>query len=517
MKKAFILLFSVFALQQAVAQIYTYPGLGKQFSTSYSTGTARMQALGGASSALGADLSALTGNPAGLGFYTRSEVNMSLAYTGIHTKSSYLATADEASESQIQMPTLGMVISSNNLGGGEWHGSFGFGYSRQAIFIQPIQISGTNNRSSLLDNFIEKANDKGATGATLDDEYDSYSGTASSAEALAYQTYLINPNSVTGGAPFERFQPLLPTNQYGTASNSGALTSWDFAYGATYRDQFYVGAALHFSKISSSSSTTWEDEFVGAKNVAGFQYAETLLTNGSGIALSLGGIYKVNPSLRLSLAFRSPTYYDQMNETYDARLFPNVIGIPAIGSTGNPITITKVNPMRLTTNEFTYQFLSPMKVSGGFAFFFSKKGFLTADLEYVGYGGMKVYSAELGGGANQAFQTKYNGQIARNFEGALNIIVGSDIRISPSLSVRGGAALFGGGYATSYDTIDRNALQFSGGIGYRKSNFYLDLTAIQRTQKDAYTPYTLKNAADFSSATLDITTTQFMLGGGIYF
>jgi hypothetical protein len=517
MKKAFILLFSVFALQQAVAQIYTYPGLGKQFSTSYSTGTARMQALGGASSALGADLSALTGNPAGLGFYTRSEVNMSLAYTGIQTKSSYLATADEASESQIQMPTLGMVISSNNLGGGEWHGSFGFGYSRQAIFIQPIQISGTNNRSSLLDNFIEKANDKGATGATLDDEYDSYSGTASSAEALAYQTYLINPNSVTGGAPFERFQPLLPTNQYGTASNSGALTSWDFAYGATYRDQFYVGAALHFSKISSSSSTTWEDEFVGAKNVAGFQYAETLLTNGSGIALSLGGIYKVNPSLRLSLAFRSPTYYDQMNETYDARLFPNVIGIPAIGSTGNPITITKVNPMRLTTNEFTYQFLSPMKVSGGFALFFSKKGFLTADLEYVGYGGMKVYSAELGGGANQAFQTKYNSQIARNFEGALNIKVGSEIRISPSLSVRGGAALFGGGYAASYDTIDRNALQFSGGIGYRKSNFYLDLTAIQRTQKDAYTPYTLKNAADFSSATLDITTTQFMLGGGIYF
>ncbi len=517
MKKAFILLFSVCTLQQAVAQIYTYPGLGKQFSTSYSTGTARMQALGGASSALGADLSALTGNPAGLGFYTRSEVNISLAHTGIQTKSSYLAKTDEASESQIQMPTLGMVISSNNLGGGEWHGSFGFGYSRQAIFIQPIQISGTNNRSSLLDNFIEKANDKGATGATLDEEYDSYSGTASSAEALAYQTYLINPNSVTGGAPFERFQPLLPTNQYGTASNSGALTSWDFAYGATYRDQFYLGAALHFSKISSSSSTTWEDEFVGAKNVAGFQYAETLLTNGSGIALSLGGIYKVNPSLRLSLAFRSPTYYDQMNETYDARLFPNVIGIPAIGSTGNPITITKVNPMRLTTNEFTYQFLSPMKVSGGFALFFSKKGFLTADLEYVGYGGMKVYSAELGGGANQAFQTKYNGQIARNFEGALNIKVGSEIRISPSLSVRGGAALFGGGYAASYDTIDRNALQFSGGIGYRKSNFYLDLTAIQRTQKDAYTPYTLKNAADFSSATLDITTTQFMLGGGIYF
>ena len=59
MKKALFLFFSVFALNEAVAQIYTYPLLSKQFSTSYSTGTARMQALGGANSALGADLSSL--------------------------------------------------------------------------------------------------------------------------------------------------------------------------------------------------------------------------------------------------------------------------------------------------------------------------------------------------------------------------------------------------------------------------------------------------------------------------
>jgi hypothetical protein len=206
-----------------------------------------------------------------------------------------------------------------------------------------------------------------------------------------------------------------------------------------------------------------------------------------------------------------------MNETYDARLFPDVIGIPSIGSTGNPIIITKVNPMRLTTNEFSYQLTTPMRVTGGLAFFFSKKGFLTADLEYVGYNAMRVSSAELGAGANQAFKTKYNGQISRNFEGALNVKVGSEIRVTPSISVRGGVAMFGGGYAQSYDTIDRNALQFSGGIGYRKSNFYLDLTAIRRTQKDAYTPYTLKNTADFSSALLDLTSTQIMIGGGIYF
>ncbi len=192
---------------------------------------------------------------------------MSLAFTGVQTKSTYLSSSDQASESQLQVPTLGMVISSNTLSGSDWHGSFGFGYSRQAIFIQPIQVSGTNNRSSLLDDFIEKANDKDATGASLDEEYDTSSGTASSAEALAYQTFLINPNFRTGGAPFERFQPLLPTYQQGFASNSGALTSWDFAYGASYRDKFYLGAALHFSKITASSTTNWKEEYIGANMI----------------------------------------------------------------------------------------------------------------------------------------------------------------------------------------------------------------------------------------------------------
>ena len=48
MKKALFLIFGVLALNDAVAQIYTYPLLSKQFSTSYATGTARMQAIGGA-------------------------------------------------------------------------------------------------------------------------------------------------------------------------------------------------------------------------------------------------------------------------------------------------------------------------------------------------------------------------------------------------------------------------------------------------------------------------------------
>ena len=60
-------------------------------------------------------------------------------------------------------------------------------------------------------------------------------------------------------------------------------------------------------------------------------------------------------------------------------------------------------------------------------------------------------------------------------------------------------------------------LQFSGGIGYRSNQFYVDLTGYQRTGKDAFTPYTLKNTADYSSATLTLTQSQFLVSAGVYF
>jgi len=43
------------------------------------------------------------------------------------------------------------------------------------------------------------------------------------------------------------------------------------------------------------------------------------------------------------------------------------------------------------------------------------------------------------------------------------------------------------------------------------------LTAYQRTSKDAFTPYALKSSADYSSASLNLTSMQFMIGGGVYF
>jgi hypothetical protein len=205
-----------------------------------------------------------------------------------------------------------------------------------------------------------------------------------------------------------------------------------------------------------------------------------------------------------------------MAERLTGITYPRIFGVPS-ELDGNPITITKVNPVRLLPNEFAYQLLTPFKFSAGAAYFFGKRALLSFDAEYMNYDGMRVAATELGAFANQQFKDRYNGQIKSNFQSVLNIKAGAEIRVSSTWSVRGGVASYGQIFAPSYDSIDRTQFQISAGLGYRTNAFYIDLGVWQRTGKDAYTPYTLKNAADFSSAALQITNTQIVLGGGVYF
>ena len=494
------------------AQIYTYPLLAKQFSTSYATGSARMQGMGGSQSVLGADLSSIAGNAAGLGFYSRSEIGLNLAYLSANTQANYLDESSTSDNSMIHMPNFGIVISGEYLSSSSWRGAFGIGYSRQIVLTQPLEINGTNNRSSFLDNLIQRAGDKGATGASLDDEYDSYYNTADSREAAAYQAYLINPNAQSGGAPFERYLPNLPTVQSGYAENSGSVSQWDISYGAAYQDRLYIGMGMHFSKLTATMTQRWEESFPNNNFVAGWGLEEQLNTDGSGISISLGAIYKLKPNLRVALNVQTPTYYDQLIEQYAGNLTPQISSIPVTGG-----YITRVKPVKLTPNEFSYQLATPFRISGGMAYFFGKRGLLSADVELVNFSGMYISSAELSPFANQQFKDKYNTQISRNFQSALNLKLGAEVRISAAWTLRGGLASYGNGFKTTYDPIDRSQLQISAGMGYRSSTYYLDLAYVQRTGKDAYTPYSLKNAADYASAALNISQTQISVGGGLFF
>ncbi len=498
-------------------QVLSYPSIGKQFSSTAETGTARMRALGGNFTAIGADVSSISGNAAGLGYYNRSELNLTGNFNVSGISSNYIGTETSRTESQIGLIGFGLVLSGENWQNENWKGNFGIAYSKQLMFNQSFSLLGLNNVSSLLDQYIQTANKNGETGASLDNQYDYNSNSALSQEALAYQSYLINPDNKTGGAPFSRFEPNLPTQQSGYFAQAGYQSQWDFSYGLSYRQKFFIGAGVHFAKIQSTMRNSWDETFEGAKYVSGFGYQEKLEMNGTGYSVSLGVIYKVNNRLRAGFNFQTPTFFKQVNEQLTGNISTRAISIPSYDSNNNPINITKVGNVYLATNEFTYQLTTPMRIEGGLAYFFGKKGFLTMDVEMINYASIKVSSDELGISDNQKFMTKYNGLAQKYFQSDLNLKLGAEIRLDKNFSLRGGIGQLGAGYQKKYDSIDRTQFQFSGGLGYKSEGFYIDLAVVHRTHKEAYTPYVLDNSANFASSALTKNQTNVSLTAGLYF
>lgn len=500
------------------AQIRSYPMMAKWISGPSQGQTARMAGLGGNFQAIGADPSNITGNPAGLGYYQRSELSLSAGFTQTQVNAQYLGQSNNQDQQRLWLPNANLILAGEPSRTGEWLGSFGVAYARQQWLDLPFSIQGSNNRSSILDQFIETANANGATGQSLDDLYYPALNAADSPEAVAYQTYLINP-SANGGAPFTRFEKGNTVNQSGVASNSGFQSQWSFAYGASYLKKLYLGLSMHFLRFRQNAQFDWDEQFQNANNVQGFLYRERLATSGSGIQLQLGLIYHLKPNLRMAVSFQSPGYFDQISERFSGGLSPRVFSIPTFDGNGKPIELgpNDVKAINLNVNDFTYSLRTPMKVGGGLAYFFGKKGFLSVDLEMVNYGGMHLSSGELSPMERVRFENYRNGQIKSYFESALNVKVGGEWRLMPKLTLRGGYARFDDGYKSNFDPIDRGIQQFSLGLGYRVQAYYLDLSAQHRSWKDAYTPYELKDPSAYASASLKFQQTQIILSTGVYF
>ena len=128
-----------------------------RFSQTIPGGTARIQGLAGTSIALGADISSIFNNPAGIGLYNRSVFTITPAYTFNTTKSEYLGETREMDGDKFGLPNLGVVFSTRKNQVGGWQGgAFGFGINKINDFNQSLRYTGTNTTSSIVDYFIHR-------------------------------------------------------------------------------------------------------------------------------------------------------------------------------------------------------------------------------------------------------------------------------------------------------------------------------------------------------------------------
>ena len=82
-----------------------------------------------------------------------------------------------------------------------------------------------------------------------------------------------------------------------------------------------------------------------------------------------------------------------------------------------------------------------------------------------------------------------NQDIKSVFDVAHNFRFGAEFRLTSSIYLRGGYALYGSGFAKDEDNRDNSYKILSGGIGIRQSNFYFDVSYARRSNNADYFMY----------------------------
>ncbi len=481
--KFFFALIPALALGSAVAEAQD---LNEAFNLSNLTvqGTARSMGFGGALGSVGGDFSAISVNPGGLGIYRSSELSFSPAFKVNAASSTYQGNNDNAANVRLGISNFGVVFTDAPKGKRyerrDWKAvSFAMGMNRVADFNHDYTYNGNNKTGSASLAFESSANQD--------------SNNVNDPSTLAYMGYysgLLNgylPGSYTTRVPLAG-----GINQLNSVKERGSINEYVFSLGGNYKEKLMLGATLGIPSIKYSRVSDYTESLLpgNTNNPYHFQsltYNNNLTITGTGVNLKVGAIYKVADYFRVGLAIHSPTIYN-LHDVTDYGLSTAVEGALHNVSTGND----------LSQIVFDYQFVTPIRSVASATFILKKFGFITADYEYVSYSTMRfIYPDGMDGMYSYAYEAKQiNNAIKDMYHGASNLRIGAEAKITRYFMLRGGFGYYGNPYKTPYVPSER--IDISGGVGYRKADFFADFAFVNSHYQFAEQPY---NNIDYTYVT----------------
>lgn len=519
----FLNIFLCFFGFQTYAQSRLYANTAFQLSDLTQSGTARMQGLGGNQAALGGDASNIFGNPAGLGFYNRSEFSLSPGLYLANKDATYIGNSTKDSKSNPNIGHFALVLAGEPRNNSDWRRTtLAISYSKQVNANTSLSYGGTNNRSSIIDNITQLAGN--VPTRTLDEDFIPRNNSALSVESAFFNLYLIDALSDNG--PYRRPVPLSRASfeQTGRSEVTGGSSQWTFAYAGNYLDKLYLGFSGGFSRHNYVRRNTLDERFVNGGAFQGLSYREDVNITGSGLFLSAGAIYRANDFLQIGASIHSPTW-SALQMTYEENVSVNVPSgrVPVFDVSGRPVTNAQgqqafdqlsFTSVRVEPFDFEYSMRTPFRAQGGITFFAGKKGFITASAEYVGFRGMSMSNVN-----DADFKTDNRSIVRSSFNNVVNLRAGGELRLE-NFRVRVGGGYLQNPYNQNFDVegkLDRSKLYFSSGLGYRNDRFFVDLAGTFLTTKDAFAPYTLNNPANYFAAQLKATSISAVLSCGVFF
>jgi hypothetical protein len=453
-----------------------------RYSTVNYFGTTRSMTMGGAFGAVGADFSVLSTNPAGLGLYKTSEVSFTPLVSQAQTKSGLFGKSATDDRYNFAFSSAGGVLTAeypNRLETPGWRFvQFGFGINRLLDFNNRILMEGFNDNNSLLTGYVEYAN--------------MYGVNKNSPEELAEKANLIFEEEGT----FYSDMPNGGVLQRKSISTEGSMNEVVLSAAANYSDKLYVGITLGFPYIRYYEQSVYTETDVENRNeyFRSFTLREQLETTSTGFNIKAGVIARPVDWLRLGVAYHSPTFFTNMNDVWSSQIdsyFDKDIENKSVSS-------------RL--GEFSYELTTPMKAIGSMALLIGQFGMVSAEYQFTDYRDARMRPTGEFYEVNDAIQGSYKAQNIFRF--------GTEWRYGP-FSVRGGYAMYESPFANNINDGERKSYSF--GLGYRESDFFMDLGFVQTKMSEKYFLYNPMNGTDMPVAKNDYTATHLMMTLGFKF
>ncbi len=498
----------------------------------YSFGTARTAAMGGAFSSLGADLSSMSMNPAGLGMYRSSEFSFSPSVTWTDTKSKATAsnyvTNDKTRYDRFALGNIGLAINTFQSTGTLTSFTFGFAYNKLADFNYRSNIGLDDQLNSIADVFARQLD--GIPSSQL-----SYRATPS-----PWRNERIAPNRWGAVAGFQTWAVMdlpddyydanlwveeLPngewtgplTNNFLRTKTTGGLGEYNISGGMNFGNVVYAGFSLGIQNLLYEQYNYYDEEYTltddpaYATTLAALEYDQWLKYSGTGVNVKLGVIVRPIEELRFGLAYHSPTWMS-VDQEYQ------ITHMNTIYQNGDyPLQ----EPVFSDVLVYTYKYNSPSRLMVGLSYQFEDVAIFTADYECVWYDKMRLRDANSG-----SVSSAYRDDIEYAFRPSNNVRVGLELKPVSALALRAGVALYDSPvvankydgpiderkYVTPADNMPASVIDnpvatkvtnYSAGLGYRNRGFSLDLAYVFSDTE--YSNYSLHSYWDENQDTGELT------------
>jgi hypothetical protein len=489
------------------------------FSSDISVGSARGQAIGGATGALGGEVAAIYVNPAAAGFFQNSDLSFSLGYQHINNTNYYLSNKNNSKRSALKFDNFTLLVRGREK---ERPLMFAMGVNRTNNFRDDISYQGSiANSSQSLNYFIQADNahlkNPDALLSAGQDVAIRHAAT------LAYQTSLISPYrdgdqyKFTSAAEADDYSVLVHQSQH--TVTHGGTTELALAFGKQRSEKLFLGGSVNFDFIKQGQQSIWTETNINPvhADLNYFQVTHTTTTNGIGVNLKLGGIYKPLLPLNLGLTLQSPTWYG-VNKDYQTDMLTDT-------KSAGVVTASTVYMIDDTTqmekDNLNYSLRTPWKATASAVLLFNTAdnpdrpyGFISVDYELDDYRSIKLKYGN-------ALDNHYSNELVKaSYRTAGNFRAGAELKYL-FYALRLGFARYGSPYKNS--NIDGTRTYYSGGVGYKASDgYYIDLSLVTGGhQQRRETPYEmLPNNYGYvnpPAAQITTSTTRMALTCGVRF